>query len=212
MREGDHRHHRQNQGGQDQAQAANLGILEDRRRINENRHHAEDRGEKMMREVHDHAGQEAHVVDADENQHRRQDQQTPPLSLFHVPAHEAHREGQDCPEDPVSVVGEKQPAVVDHILEQVDQRLADQEKDEAFQGGVQRGLAVHDNQNSEQDPDLKGDRDIGKGGFLCDFEHGHQTGVEAGNHRKDDEARPGQVQTAEELLEFMNHSLIPHFV
>ena len=79
-----------------------------------------------------------HIRHARQQDHRQQDQISPPLVLFHVIADKAHREAKERPNKPVPVISEQPPAhTAERHLYQIHQRLADQEKNKALQGGIQ---------------------------------------------------------------------------
>ena len=155
----------------------------------------------MIREETEGLLQVAFEMQPEKDQHRGQDQKTPPLVLLHRIADEGHGEGQQGPEKPGGVVAEHAEAVrVEGHLDQINQRLADQEEDEDLQRGVQRAFAVHDDQDREEDPPFEVNGDILERCVFCKGQQGGETGIQAADHGKGDQPSPGEGKTAEEFF------------
>ena len=130
--------------------------------------------------------------------HGQQDQAAPPGAFFHIVSHITHGETQDGPDKPVRVVFEQLPAhIAEGHLQQIDQRLADEEKDEAFQSRVEIALAVHDDEDAKENPHLHRCGDGDERGTVERGDDRHGGGVYAGDDRGDDHLRPRQIKSAE---------------
>ena len=113
-----------------------------------------------------------------EKHNRHQDAQSPPLILLKIVAYEAHGECQKSPDEPSLVVLEDAPAKsAERHLHQVYQRLAYQEENDAFQGRIQVGLAVHDDDGTEKHPPFKSNAYIRKGSVPCLRQICHEAGI-----------------------------------
>ena len=145
----------------------------------------------------------ANKIDANgskKNSHSREDKTGIPLVFFHVPADETGWEGREGDFEPIGVVLEETPAhVAERHLDEIDEGLRDKKENENFKGGVERGFAIHDDEDSGEDPPFGGDSDVVEGIAVRNKE-GHEGGVDTHDDGKNNQFRPGKIKTAEELV------------
>ncbi len=188
-------HHR----ADDHARDTDALLTEDGDGIDQHGRRAEDRAVQMARERKERLPEITPVVEREQHQHRRKDQQSPPLILLHIIADKAHREGQDRPEDPVAVIAHDRPAEERH-LDQIDQRLADQKEHKAFQRGIEIAFCVHDDQDAAQHPAVKIDRGVGQRGIVQKRHLIDQPRIHTRDHREQNQLPPCQVQPAKQFF------------
>ena len=159
---------------------------------NENRDNRKtiDRREKVIWERF---GKTASVRNAsvDEKSGRSGEDETRiPLILFHEPSDKSGWESEESNLEPIGVIAEESPAhFVKRDLEEINERLRDQEKGEGFHGGFERFFAVHDHENREENPRFGRHGDVVEGISVGD-ENRHEGGIDAGENRENNHARP----------------------
>ncbi len=115
--------------------------------------------QQMMRETEYRIGEKSVFMPAEKAKDWGQNQKTEHISLLHIISDKSHRKGQDSPENPVLIIG-KNSESGKRNLNQINERLADQEEEKTVQSRIQIGPACHNYQDSEQNPPFKTDGNV----------------------------------------------------
>ena len=202
----DHRQGNYDHRADGRSRCPNLLVSEDQHGIEDDRAGAEQRDQNVLWQVELEIRKVRRVGCGGQRNHRQKDQIPPPFVLFHIVADIAHRQAKNRPDKPIPIVLEQTPALpAEGYLDQIDQRLADQKENEAFQCGIEVRLAVQDDEDAEQNPHLKGRRDRMEGSIEQRRDDRYDGGQYTGDYGEQNQLRPGQINPAEEFLNQFFH-------
>ena len=171
---------------------ADLLVFKDRNRIEDHRADAEEGDQNMAGSGKQKIRKIGEIRISGQEDHRQEDQISPPLALLQIIAYEPHREAENGPDKPVFIITEQAPALpAEGDLKQIDKRLADEKENKAFQSRIKIGLAVHDYEDTKQDPYFKRDGDRVERSIVKRRNDRHRSGEDARDDSGQDQLRPG---------------------